>query len=180
MTKMTHKNFEFLENIIRNEFGINVKIYTESELNEIAEKTKENTAQKAEATLEIPFPAASQDPKYYINNLSKEFGDDCFDVAIAVLFSIHEICPGALLNVLLREVAKELDLSYEGHISESDEIYVFSPLDAKIHKQDPKGIKKVAYKYFAAFRTYEDAIFGIKMANNIKNYVMRYAEEHAK
>ena len=35
-----------------------------------------------------------------------------------------------------------------------------------------KEIKRSAYKYFAAFRTKEDAIFGIKMTMAIKRLIL--------
>lgn len=127
-------------------------------------------------TLEIPFPGAPQDSEYYIMNIAKTLNISK-EVAIYTLSAIHKLTPGALLNILLQEVAKELDLNYANHISESTEIYTFSPLDAKIYKHDPAKIKKVAYKYFAAFRTHEDAIFGIKMANQIKNYIFNYCDK---
>lgn len=73
------------------------------------------------------------------------------------LNSIQEISPSAAFSIVLREVALWLDLKYEGHIEKSDEIYIISTLDGRIHKANKKSIKN--YRNFAAFRTLKDAKF---------------------
>jgi hypothetical protein len=71
------------------------------------------------------------------------------------LYDIAKLCPVAALNIVLKELAIELDKKYEGYIGYSDEIYVISTFNGEITKVKKDCIK--SYKHFAAFRTLEDA-----------------------
>ena len=61
----------------------------------------------------------------------------------------------AVTQIVLKEIAIELDKKYEDHINESEHIYAISPQDGRIHEINKAHIKN--YKAFPAFRTIEDA-----------------------
>jgi len=112
----------------------------------------------------------SQEPRYYIASLAKQMGLAPWNT-IATCKRIDSAAPGALMSLLLMIVAKELDMNYPDHISTRPEIYVYSTVNAKIGAISTKNISKSAFKYFAAFRSKEDAIFAIKLVNNIKSFI---------
>ena len=75
---------------------------------------------------------------------------------LALAFDVAEkVNPWAVVQVILKEIAIELDKQYDNHISNSEKIYAISPQDGKIHEINKKTIK--SYKAFPAFRTVEDA-----------------------
>lgn len=92
------------------------------------------------------------------------------------LNEIAELYPVAAFNILLREIAVWLDLKYEGHIENSDRIFVVSVLNGKILELRNKGIVK-NYRNFAAFRTLEDAKFA---CNVLRNYLKGMFKSHEK
>ena len=105
-----------------------------------------------------------EDINYYINLLAikhnwKEGKMNGF------LGKVYEINPGAVISILLKEIAIELDKKYLDHIRFSPEIYVFSTTHGKIVKLDKTNIK--TFKFFAAFRTKEDAEFAIKVVDGL-------------
>lgn len=121
----------------------------------------------------IPKPEPclpSQDPRYYIELLAKQLGLAPWDT-IATCRRVNKAAPGALMSLLLMTVAKELDLNYPDHISACPEIYVYSTINSKIGAVPTKNISKAAFKYFAAFRSKEDAVFAIKLVNAIKTFI---------
>lgn len=61
----------------------------------------------------------------------------------------------AVTQIVLKEIAIELDKKYEDHINESEHIYAISPQDGRVHEINKAHIKN--YKAFPAFRTIEDA-----------------------
>lgn len=73
----------------------------------------------------------------------------------AILNTLKGVNLWAVLQIVLREVAIELDKKYENHINDSEHIYVISPQDGRIHEVNKAQIK--SYKAFPAFRTVEDA-----------------------
>lgn len=87
-------------------------------------------------------------------NLSKKTGWR-LDKLNGILSTIDSINPWAATQIVLREIAIELDKKYEDHINKSKEIYAVSPQDGKIHKINKKTVKN--YKAFPAFRNVEDA-----------------------
>ena len=109
----------------------------------------------------------SQDPMYYIEILAKQFGID----TLILCKKINNISSGALMSMLLMTIAKELDLNHAGHISTCSEVYVYSTVNGKIGTISTKNISKAAFKYFAAFRSKEEAVFAIKMVNAIKTFI---------
>ena len=81
------------------------------------------------------------------------------------LGKVYEINPGAAISIMLKEIAIELDKKYPDHIRFSPEIYIFSANRGKIVKLDKTNIK--TFKFFAAFRTKEDAEFAIKVIDGL-------------
>ena len=72
-----------------------------------------------------------------------------------ILATIHLANPWAATQMVLREIAIELDKKYDDHINKSEKIYAISPQDGRIHEINKKTIK--SYKAFPAFRSIEDA-----------------------
>lgn len=79
-----------------------------------------------------------------------------FDQMKAYLDRLDKFSPGTALRVLLREIAIDFDKDYEGNIEDSEEIWCISTTNGKIYQMDKSKIKN--YRYFAAFRSKEDAI----------------------
>ena len=107
-------------------------------------------------------------PKEYLAMIAQQMGVNV-DVAAEMLRKINLVSPGALLNTLLMTIAKDFDMSHEGHISEVKEIFYFSTMDSKIYSTNKHGIKKSAFKYFAAFRSSAEAVLGIRTACAVRN-----------
>lgn len=72
-----------------------------------------------------------------------------------ILTTLHLANPWAATQMVLREIAIELDKKYDDHINKSEKIYVISPQDGRIHEVNKKTVKN--YKAFPAFRSIEDA-----------------------
>ena len=72
-----------------------------------------------------------------------------------ILATLHLANPWAATQMVLREIAIELDKKYDDHINKSEKIYVISPQDGRIHEINKKTVKN--YKAFPAFRSIEDA-----------------------
>lgn len=89
-----------------------------------------------------------------ITNLSKKTGWK-FDKLNGILGTINSVNPWAVIQIVLKEIAIELDKKYKDHINKSEEIYAISPQDGRIHKINKKTIKN--YRAFPAFRNVEDA-----------------------
>ena len=79
--------------------------------------------------------------------------------------------PGAAISVILRTIALMMDEKYPDHISSCDTVYYHSFLDGKIHSIAANTINKKAWKYFAAFRTQEDAVKAIKLTQAAIKYL---------
>ena len=72
-----------------------------------------------------------------------------------ILSTLHLANPWAATQMVLREIAIELDKKYDDHINKSEKIYAISPQDGRIHEINKKTVKN--YKAFPAFRSIEDA-----------------------
>ena len=72
-----------------------------------------------------------------------------------ILATLHLANPWAATQMVLREIAIELDMKYADHINKSEKIYAISPQDGRIHEINKKTVKN--YKAFPAFRSIEDA-----------------------
>lgn len=77
------------------------------------------------------------------------------DIIVNNMAALEDVYPSIVFNIILREIAIELDKQYPDHISESDKIYVVSSLDGRITEANKAHIKN--YRNFAAFRSIEDA-----------------------
>ena len=106
----------------------------------------------------------NRDINYYIKSLADKHNwkKDKMD---GFLGKLYEINPGAVISIMLKEIAIELDKKYPDHIRFSPEIYCFSINHGKIVKLDKTNIK--TFKFFAAFRTKEDAEFAIKVMGGL-------------
>ena len=71
----------------------------------------------------------------------------------------------AVVQLLLKEIAIELDKKYDNHINNSEKIYAISPQDGRIHEIDKSHIKN--YRAFPAFRTIEDAKIACRIVKPI-------------
>ena len=74
---------------------------------------------------------------------------------LSILTTLHLANPWAATQMVLREIAIELDKKYDDHINKSEKIYAISPQDGRIHEINKKTVKN--YKAFPAFRSIEDA-----------------------
>lgn len=72
-----------------------------------------------------------------------------------ILATLYLANPWAATQMVLREIAIELDKKYDDHINKSEKIYAISPQDGRIHEINKKTVK--SYKAFPAFRSIEDA-----------------------
>ena len=96
----------------------------------------------------------------YIEGLASSLGWT-YDKTLSYIDKLSDIYEPAAFSLLLKTVAKRLDKKYEGHISESKEIWVVSLVNGKVGKLPKETIKN--YDNFAAFRTKEDAEFALKV-----------------
>ena len=69
-----------------------------------------------------------------------------------------------VVQLLLKEIAIELDKKYDNHIKNSEKIYAISPQDGRIHEVDKSHIKN--YRAFPAFRNIEDAKIACSLVKN--------------
>ena len=106
----------------------------------------------------------NRDIKYYVKLLADKHGWK-EDKMNGFLGKVYEINPGAVISIMLKEIAIELDKKYPDHIRFSPEIYVFNMNSGKIVQLDKANIK--TFKFFAAFRTKEDAEFAIKVIDEL-------------
>lgn len=74
---------------------------------------------------------------------------------LSILTTLHLANPWAATQMVLKEIAIELDKKYNDHINKSEKIYAISPQDGRIHEINKKTVKN--YKAFPAFRSIEDA-----------------------
>lgn len=90
------------------------------------------------------------------------------DVTSEKMSNILEVLKGvnrwAVVQLLLKEIAIELDKKYDNHINNSEKIYAISPQDGRIHEVDKSHIKN--YKAFPAFRNIEDAKIACSLVKN--------------
>lgn len=96
------------------------------------------------------------DIEYYI----EKFADRnkwLYQDAVDWLEELEEVNPALALSVILKEIAIELDKKYNDHIENSNAVYFISLFDGRIYRATKEQIKN--YKYFATFRTKEDAKF---------------------
>lgn len=102
--------------------------------------------------------------KYYIKLLANKMHKTPYEVT-RWMSDIYEVYPAAVLSILLRVIAVDLDKKYPDHIRNSEDIYIISTIDGRICKTCKAKIK--SYRNFAAFRTIEDARFACKVMSSL-------------
>lgn len=88
-------------------------------------------------------------------------------IGVRIFENFENTCPHMVLNLILMEIAFELDKKYPDHISNSEKIFTISMTDGLIHEVPKKMIR--SWGGFPAFRTKEDA----KLACNIVSSDLR-------
>lgn len=101
-----------------------------------------------------------QNVGYFIRRFGTRNGLDK-EASYRFINFLVDIAPSAALNILLKEIALELDRKYKDHIRDSKEIYVISSLNGQIYLVNKENITN--YRNFAAFRTLEDAQYAISV-----------------
>jgi len=101
-----------------------------------------------------------KDLSYYTNKLAKKKKWSYEDTEL-FLSDVYALNKAAVLNIMLKTIAVEMDKKYSDYIADSPEIYVVSVLNGNIIKMDKKAIKN--YRNFAAFRTLEEAKEALKI-----------------
>lgn len=127
---------------------------------EVAKAVEENK-EKIIETLEAYVPT---NLSYYVDKIAVKKGWK-FEKMTNFLNNLTEINLGAAFQVILREVAIELDKKYTDHIEKSEEIYCVSSTNGHIFKMDKKFIKN--FRNFSAFRTIDDAKLACKITRDL-------------
>ena len=129
---------------------------------------KSDTPNNKKINTDLEFP-----PEHYIKIIGNLLQAD---EATTILFlkKLYQLAPGSFYSLVLRIIAKEFDKKYENHIYDTDTIWMYSSLDSKIYPQATSPIKKVAFKYFAAFRSKEEAIKGVRLVSALKYYIFKW------
>ena len=96
----------------------------------------------------------SIDLEFCIMKMLKKCGADNY-IGIHMFENLESACPHMVLNLILMEIAFELDKKYPDHISGSEKIFTISMTDGLIHEVPKKMIR--SWGGFPAFRTMEDA-----------------------
>ena len=107
---------------------------------------------------------------YYIQKIAKKLGWK-IEKVYKYLHDIDTILPAAVLSMILREIAIELDKKYEDHIENSPEIYAISMLDGRITKANKVHIRN--YRNFAAFRSIDDAKIACSIVRDILKSIFK-------
>ena len=108
--------------------------------------------------------AIPMDLDYYINKVANRLGEK--PNTIYKYFNLLDNhYPAIPVSMLLKEIALELDKQYEGHIKNSNEIWIISLVNGKIMKLSKEGIK--SFKNFASFRSKEDALLAYSILEGI-------------
>lgn len=127
---------------------------------EVAKAIEENK-EKIIAALEVNVPLSLG---FYVGKLAERKGWKVEKMS-NFLNNLAGINLGAAFQVVLREVAIELDKKYDDHIEKSEEIYCVSLTNGHIFKADKKFIKN--FRNFAAFRTIDDAKLACKITREL-------------
>jgi hypothetical protein len=90
----------------------------------------------------------------YVAKVAKRLGlSDT--TTVMLLTALRQHYKQAVISIILKEIAIDLDKKYPDHIRNSKDIYVISAMNMKIYKAVKDNIK--SFDRFAAFRTLEDA-----------------------
>lgn len=133
--------------------------------NKLSEDTADELVKDGVLTVTIE-PEISGDLMYYMMQMLERHKANDY-IGISIFRNLEITCPHMVLNLILREIALELDKKYPDHISNSEKIYTISMTDGLIHEVPKKMIRD--WGGFPAFRTMEDA----KLACNIMSSDLR-------
>lgn len=103
---------------------------------------------------------------YYINKIAKRM-NWAPKKAANYINTIMAVYPSAGFNIILKEIAIELDKKYSDHIRNSAKIFVVSLMDGKIRAVNKAHIEN--YRNFAAFRSLKDALLACEITEEILN-----------
>lgn len=113
-----------------------------------------------------------KDLDYYLNKVAKR-NNMSFDKMDGFLCKLHSISPVSAVSILLREIAIEMDLNYEGHINDCEYVYAVSYINGKITRIKSSSCKN--FRNFAAFRTEEDAKEALKILGECFKNLFKYS-----
>lgn len=105
-----------------------------------------------------------------IKNLSKRTNIQQ-DKLMSIFKALYKVNSWAVIQIVLKEVAIELDKQYDNHISKSEEIYTISK-NKRISILSKDSIK--SYETLPAFRTKEDAKIACDIFNMIPKQLYIY------
>lgn len=152
-SKFSKDDLEKVKSIIHQVMPVTLESNFNSSFSKSFEDAIENGFKKKEIVLDDVLDALHENDTYTIvEDLIKDF-------------------PGAAISVILRTIALMMDGDYPNHISNCETVYYHSFLDGKIHSIPTNTINKKAWKYFAAFRTQEDAVKAIKLTQAAIKYL---------
>lgn len=99
-----------------------------------------------------------------IKRLQKKMGVD-YDGLKAIVGKLNKVYPPLNVSMFLRELALMFDETYPKNIRTCETIWYISQADFHIHDIESWRIKE--WCAFAAFRTYDDAVFAVDCVNSI-------------
>ena len=115
--------------------------------------------------VEKNIPSVPLSLQYYGEKVAKRFCGVPNGLMYRLINILYAAYPQVALNMLLREVAIEIDKKYPDHIEKSDKIYTVSMVNGRI-TEIPRGTI-TNFRHFAAFRTIEDAKEGCKVVRKL-------------
>lgn len=87
---------------------------------------------------------------------------------------IDRVHPGVIASLILRTIAIKMDEQYPDHISKCPLVYVYNSMNGgRICELDTSSISRKTWKYFAAFRTQEDAVAAVKLMHAVKHAIYK-------
>ena len=110
------------------------------------------------------MPEVPSELQYYLEKIAQKNGWHVGKVC-NILNTVAELNPIAAMNIVLREIAIEIDKKYKDHIQDSPKIYVISLFDGRITEANKAHIKN--YRNFAAFRSVSDAKIACSIVKDI-------------
>lgn len=108
-----------------------------------------------------------KDVEYYIEKLKNRLGFDSNTIK-TMLLGFKQKCPSIAFQLLCKQVAIELDKKYDGHIVDSDELYVIDVATGEIVKYDVPA-DGVYSNNISLFRTRKDAEFAMSVLKEYCN-----------
>lgn len=120
------------------------------------------TKEIEEAKIKQAEERSKIDVGYIVDKIGNQLNMN-FESTVQWIKMIEEVNPAAVVAILLKKIAIELDKFYPDYISKSEHIFIVSLTDGEVHELNKSSIK--SFKGFAAFRTYEDALFAKNLIN---------------